>query len=140
MTITIERKYKKPLYSIGLMYIDGKFFCNTLEDTDRGFTQDTCEVTICKSKVYGKTAIPLGTYDVVVDYSSRFKKKLPHILGVKGFDGVRIHAGNKPEDTLGCILLGKNDRVDWVSNSGTTCNKFYHLLNAAGGKATLTIK
>lgn len=140
MEILIERKYKKPLYSIGLMYIDGKFFCNTLEDTDRNIKQEHPETYITAKKVYGKTAIPLGTYDVVMDYSEKFKKKLPHILGVKGFDGVRIHAGNKPEDTLGCILLGKNDKVGWVSNSGTTCNKFYHLLNAAGGKAVLTIK
>lgn len=140
MEILIERKYKKPLYSIGLMYIDGKFFCNTLEDTDRNIKQEHPETYITAKKVYGKTAIPLGTYDVVMDYSAKFKKKLPHILNVKGFSGVRIHAGNKPEDTLGCILLGKNDRVGRVSNSGATCNKFYHLLNAAGGRARLTIR
>lgn len=140
MEILIDRKYKKPLYSIGLMYIDGKFFCNTLEDTDRGLTQLANHYDITSKKVHGKTAIPTGTYDVVMDYSPRFEKNLPHILGVRGFEGVRIHAGNTPEDTEGCILLGKNDRVGRVSNSGATCNKFYHLLNAAGGRARLTIR
>lgn len=140
MEILIERKYKKPLYSIGLMYIDGKFFCNTLEDTDRNLTSDMMPKIIKQRKVHGKTAIPTGTYDVVMDYSPRFEKNLPHILGVRGFEGVRIHAGNTPEDTEGCILLGKNDCVGRVSNSGATCNKFYHLLNAAGGRARLTIR
>lgn len=98
MQITIKRIFKGPEYTIGKLYIDGAYFCDTLEDTVR---PDGV-------KIYGKTAIPAGTYKVKKTWSPRFKKKLPEILNVKGFTGVRIHAGNKSTDTEGCVLLGLN--------------------------------
>ena len=94
--IQVIRKIKLNDCQIGEMLIDGKHFAYTLED----ITRDV--------KVYGETAIPTGTYKIIVDYSEHFKKELPHILNVPGFNGIRIHGGNTANDTLGCILIGKD--------------------------------
>lgn len=88
------------------MYVDGDFFAYSLEDVYRGQLENEAD------KVYGETAIPCGTYAVIVDYSNAFKKELPHILQVNKFDGVRIHGGNTAKDSLGCILIGKN--TNWI--------------------------
>lgn len=87
-------------YTLGKMYSDGLYICNTLEDEDR-FLESGGE------KVYGRTAIPRGRYKVVLDFSEHFQKQLPHVLDVPGYEGVRIHGGNRAEDSLGCILVGK---------------------------------
>ena len=128
MEIVLERKWKKDTYTIGKLYVNGQFFSNTLEDKDRGLTSSMSTDEINKKKVYGETAIPTGTYEVIMTVSGRFaarpwgKKyngKVPELLNVKGFAGVRIHPGNKATDTLGCILVGKNDKVGMISNSQT---------------------
>ncbi len=93
-----------------------------------------------KRKVYGQTAIPTGIYEVRMTYSAKYKRKMPQVMNVPAFTGIRIHSGNTAEDTLGCILLGNNTEVGKVTNSRTTCNVFENYLIAAGGKATLTIK
>ena len=98
MKITIKRTFKGAEYTIGKLYIDGAYFCDTLEDTVRP----------AGVKIAGKTAIPSGTYKVKKTMSPRFKKILPEILNVKNFSGVRIHAGNTHADTEGCVLLGLN--------------------------------
>ena len=98
MQVTIKRTFKGPEYTIGKLYIDGAYFCDTLEDTVR---PDGV-------KIYGKTAIPAGDYKVKKTWSPRFKKKLPEILDVKNFSGVRIHNGTTNKDTCGCVLLGLN--------------------------------
>ena len=117
MKIRLHRKWRKAGYSIGILYIDGQRICETLEDTDRGlFDYDTLE-RIKAIKVKGQTAIPVGTYAVTWTYSPRFKKKLPLINNVPGFEGIRIHAGNKASDTEGCILCGRNTEVGTVTNS-----------------------
>lgn len=98
----------------GKLFCNGEFVCYTLEDKDRFLEEGINE------KVYGETAIPRGTYEVVLSMSNRFKKILPEVLEVPGYTGIRIHSGNKPEDTEGCILVGlKNDKVDddWVGSS-----------------------
>lgn len=82
-------------------------------------------------KVYGKTAIPAGTYNVIWNYSNKFKKTMPLIENVPGFEGIRIHAGNTHEDSYGCILLGENKVIGKVINSRATINKFYPLVEAA---------
>ena len=118
--MNIKRKAKKETYTIGKMYIDGKYFCDTLEDKDRGLSQSMTEEEIRKRKVYGLTAIPTGAYKVIVNYSERFGKLMPLLLDVKGYAGVRIHSGNTPSDTLGCILVGRNTAKGMVTESRKT--------------------
>jgi hypothetical protein len=117
MEIKVIRFYKGKDYTIGRMLIDGKYVCDILEDKDRGLTDSMSEEEIKKKKIYGETAIPTGKYKVVLDYSPKFKKILPHILNVKGFEGIRIHSGNDKEDTFGCLLVGYNRQKGKVLNS-----------------------
>jgi hypothetical protein len=114
MKLTLKRNFKGPDYTIGKLYIDGHYFCDTLEDTVRPAGQ----------KITGKTAIPAGDYKVIKSYSPRFKKILPEILDVPGFSGVRIHAGNTAKDTDGCLLLGLNKTKGAVLDSQTTMAYF----------------
>ena len=107
MIVKVVRSFKGPEYTIGKLYIDGAYFCDTLEDTVRPKGE----------KVSGTTAIPSGMYRVKKTMSPRFKKVLPEILEVEGFSGVRIHAGNTAKDTEGCILLGLNKVKGSVINS-----------------------
>lgn len=127
--LKVERRWKKEGYTIGRMVIDGHFFCNTLEDIDRGLKSAMTVSEIQKKKIYGKTAIPTGTYRVYMDVSPKFKDRywskkylgmVPRLTNVKGFDGILIHPGNKPEDTLGCILVGKNTIKGQVTQSSDT--------------------
>lgn len=99
MRITIIRTDILKDKTFGLLDINGEFFCHTLEDTDRKMESGG-------EKVYGKTAVPRGTYPVVIDYSSRFKQLMPRLVDVPGFTGIRIHQGNTAADTDGCILVG----------------------------------
>ena len=91
MKLRVKRIAKNSEYTIGNLYIDGEFFCNTLEDMDRGLKDSQNLLYIKAKKIFGKTAIPTGTYKVVMTYSNRFKKLLPLLVGVKGFDAIRIH-------------------------------------------------
>lgn len=120
MEIKIERKYRKEDYTIGRMYLDGQYFCDTLEDKDRGLTDDMSEAEIASRKVYGYTAIPTGTYKVILTYSRKFKRVLPLICDVKAFDGIRIHRGNTAKDTYGCPLVGRNTAKGMVLDSAKT--------------------
>lgn len=134
MKLELYRKYRKNGYTIGLLYVDGKFVCNTLEDTDRGLTSIMSERQIASIKIKGKTAIPTGAYPIIVTYSPRFKKQMPLLCNVKGFEGVRIHSGNTANDTEGCILCGKNTEVGKVTNSRVWTQKVYDLINSAISK------
>lgn len=130
MRLLLERIAKTDKYTIGNLYIDGKWFCNTLEDTDRGLDSSMAKEKIQKLKVYGKTAIPTGTYKLRMDViSQRFKNrpwakpydgKLPRLVNVPGYEGVLIHVGNTHEDTSGCILVGKNTVKGMVTDSTNT--------------------
>ena len=117
MEIKVIRFYKGKDYTIGRMLIDGNYTCDVLEDKDRGLSDSMTIEEIKKKKVYGETAIPTGKYKVVLDYSPKFKKILPHVLDVKGFEGIRIHSGNDKEDTFGCLLVGYNRQKGKVLNS-----------------------
>ena len=128
MEIELHRKYRKNGYTIGLLSINGKFICNTLEDTDRGLTSAMSKEEIATIRVKGKTAIPTGTYPVMMSYSPRFKKQMPLICGVKGFEGIRIHSGNSAEDTEGCILCGMNTEVGRITNSRYWTDKVYEFI------------
>lgn len=109
MELILKRKYRTPDYTIGKLYVDGKYFCDTLEDKVRDLTKE--------NKVPGQTAIPAGRYDVVVNISPRFKRKLPRLLNVPGFEGILIHRGNSAKDTSGCILVGENKEKGKVIDS-----------------------
>lgn len=155
MNLTLERAYKGDKYTIGHLYANGVFVCDTIEDVYRG-TND--EMKFIKTeeqtgywedkdgnkieKVYGKTAIPSGTYEVVITYSNRFKKRLPILKNVKGFEGIRIHSGNTEEDSLGCIVVGENKEKGKVLNSRATLTKLMAKLEEAlefGEKLSITI-
>lgn len=109
MKLKVERQFLKPDYTIGTLEVDGKYFCDTLEDRVRNLSRE--------KKVLGETAIPAGRYEVIVNISPRFKRKLPRLLNVPGFEGILIHRGNTPEDTAGCILVGENKAKGRVINS-----------------------
>lgn len=139
MELKLDRKYKKSDYTIGKLYVNGEYFCDTLEDSDRGLSDDMAEDEISAVKVKGSTAIPSGTYDVTLDvvspkYKSRGTQystidyKLPRLLNVKSFSGVLIHIGNTNTDTDGCILVGENNAVGKVLNSTVTFYKLYNKL------------
>lgn len=128
MEITVKRKFKGNNYTIGSLYIDDKYFCDTLEDIDRGLTNNMTGSYISTVKVVDQTAIPIGSYKVTITYSNRFQKLLPLINNVKGFSGIRIHSGNTKEDTSGCILVGFNTEKGKVVNSRVTFNKLFNIL------------
>ena len=131
MKIELHRKWRKKGYSIGILYIDGERICETLEDEDRGLSQEMSLKGIVGRKVKGETAIPVGRYQVTMNYSPRFNKTLPLLLGVPGYDGVRIHSGNKAKDTEGCILCGRNTEAGMVTNSRYWTNKVNGKIEAA---------
>lgn len=114
LQITVTRHSPRPGYTIGRMDINGTKFCDTLEDTDRGLAADMPLAQIQSIKVYGRTAIPKGTYKVSIQSWSRNKI---YIHDVPGFTSVFIHAGNTPDDTLGCILVGHNTAKGRLTDS-----------------------
>lgn len=144
MDLVLKRIAKKDRYTIGRLYINGEYICDTLEDKDRGLDNETMSIAEIKAvKVPGETAIPTGKYEVSITYSPRFKRMMPLLSGVNGFDGVRIHSGNTHKDTEGCILVGKNKEVGKVLDSRYTYNNLYKKLEAAakrGEYITIEIK
>lgn len=139
MKLQLKRKIFTPKSTIGELFIDGVFFCYTLEDVDRGLNQSDNIATIMVKKVFGVTAIPAGTYSVIVDMSNRFKKLMPLIKDVKGFAGVRIHTGNYPEQTEGCLLVGTQYGPDKVIDSRTAYNALFERLTACKEPITIEI-
>lgn len=117
--------------TVGTLYINGEKQCYTLEDLDRELNDGMNEHEITQKKVYGKTAIPYGKYEVVITYSNNFKQYMPLLLGVKGFSGIRIHSGNTDADSLGCILVGNSIQKDFIGES----RKAYQTLFAKLQKA-----
>lgn len=105
--------------TIGALSVDSVHVCDILEDMTR-------QPGI---KIYGKTAIPSGAYKVIIDFSNRFKKMLPLLIKVPGYEGVRIHTGNDENNTEGCLLVGTaSKQADWVSGSVIAMSKLMTLL------------
>lgn len=125
MKLLLKRIYFAPDYTIGKLSIDGVPFCDVLEDTNRDTDKDGELET---PKVFGQTCIPFGTYKVEITMSQRFKRELPLLLNVPGFDGIRIHPGNTAVATHGCLLVGVNDVKGRVSNSKATFEKLFAIL------------
>lgn len=105
MKIKVDRIYKGESYTIGKMYLNGEYFCDTLEDAIRPV------------KIPNETAIPAGTYKVEVTYSPRFKRNLPLLVDVPNYTGIRIHEGSNKDHTSGCILVGFNTSKGILSDS-----------------------
>ena len=153
MELVVDRKWKKQDYTISNLTIDGKWFCNILEDTDRGLDDSMSIAEIKKLKKSTITAIPRGTYEVTLDvFSPRFctktfykqvcNSKLPRLLNVKGFEGILIHAGNTANNSAGCLLVGLNTVKGKVTSSQDTFTKLYKALKEGrdrGEKITIKI-
>lgn len=149
MDILLRRIARRETYTIGKLYIDGVYFCDTIEDKDRGLRQDLPASVNAAKKRKGVTAIPTGRYQVVLNVKSpKFSKKkayefcdgyLPRLLNVPAFEGVLIHIGNTAADSEGCILVGENKQVGMVLNSTATFKKLYARLKEAKGHIFIKI-
>lgn len=125
MELRLDRKWKKEKYTIGRLYVNGEFWCNTLEDPVREIAKDGT------GKIKGVTAIPKGRYRVLVTMSPKFHRMLPYVMNVPHFEGIRIHSGNTAKDTEGCILVGENTKKGMVLNSRKWEKEVTDLLLAA---------
>lgn len=133
MKLRLNRKYLKKDYTIGELLIDGVYFCDTLEDRVRDLTKEP--------KIAGRTAIPEGEYEIIINISPRFRRKLPRLLDVPGFSGVLIHRGNSAEDTAGCILVGENKvRGGLVNSTGYELRLLELLERAQRSEETIKIE
>lgn len=121
MKLKLERRALRETYTIGRISVDGVKFCDTLED----------KVRPDGVKVWGETAIPDGVYKVIITESARFKRRLPLLVDVPMFEGIRIHPGNTAVDTHGCILVGVNSEKGKVTQSKATFNKLFALMEKA---------
>lgn len=143
MRILLQRHALKAGYTIGRMEINGRYFCDTLEDTDRGLRESMTEDEIAALKVKGATAIPTGTYRIDMQTRSpRFGRVLPRLVSVKGYSGVLIHSGNTADDTEGCILVGLNRERGKLIGSRLKLGRLLVLLREAqaeGEEIELTI-
>lgn len=142
MQLLLKRIYTCPSYTIGHLYVDNVYLCDTLEDTDRGLSQDMTVEQIKKIKIQDRTAIPIGIYNILMNIvSPKYSKrqyyidvcggKVPRLDNVPGFAGVLLHAGNTAADTSGCILVGENKVKGKVLYSKATFEKLYAILKAA---------
>lgn len=154
MKLTLERRFKCNGYTIGRLLVDGKCFCDTLEDADRGLTDAMTKEEIKSKKLKSITAIPTGVYYITLGvvspkfgndpyYKDVCGGRLPRLMGVKGFEGVLIHCGNTAKDTDGCVLVGENKVKGQVIKSKETFRKLYPLLKEAWTSdriITITVK
>lgn len=141
MKIQHIRSFRGDRYTISHIYVDGKYFCDAIEDKDRGLTSEMTEEQIRKVKVYAETAIPYGTYDVTIDVVSPklsqravynpIKGKIPRLLNVKGFDGILVHIGTTEKSSAGCIIVGYNKKKGMVVDSNKVFFKLYVLMQKA---------
>lgn len=141
MKIRQLRKIFSSDYTISEIYVNGRYFCDAVEDTDRGLTMQTSLNAIQAVKVPHKTAIPYGTYAVSIDIGSprlgmkaayrSIKGKIPRLLNVPGFDGILVHIGNTASDTSGCIIVGRNTAKGIVTDSTKTFFSLYAQLQRA---------
>jgi len=142
INITLDRFYCGSSYTIGRLYLDGKYFCDTLEDITRDLNQDGDLDDPGEEKIYGETSIPYGRYHVEVTFSPKFKRLLPLIKNVWGFIGIRIHRGRYPSHTSGCVLVGMNLKKGQVLNGKyyeELLTKILHEHQIAGGQIYINV-
>lgn len=152
MKIEMKRIFTNGRYTISHIYAYGVYVSDAIEDTDRGLDDSMSVNDIRKKKVYAKTAIPTGTYDLTIDIISPkfvqkpyYKKfcdgKLPRLLNVPGFDGILMHRGATERDSAGCVILGYNKIKGQVVNSQEAFEKLYKILEEANKrKEKITIE
>jgi hypothetical protein len=131
MELQLKRETFTEQSTIGTLSIEGKFECFILEDKDRGLSDTMSLEKIAGTKVYGKTAIPYGRYEVDWTMSARFKKMMPILLNVIGWSGIRIHSGNSELDSLGCLLCGTRKLSNRITESTIATNKLYAKIESA---------
>lgn len=127
MELRLQREATNKGATVGSLLLNGTFLCFTLEDPIREVENEPVE----QWKVAGDTAIPAGKYTIILDASVRFHRLMPHLIGVPGFDGIRIHSGNTTEDTEGCILVGTTRGSNCVYDSRIAFNVLWELMKAA---------
>ena len=133
MRLTVIRDTRGDTFTLGKLYINNQYFCETLEDRDR-------ELEKGGTKIKGQTCIPLGNYEVELSMSPRFKKVLPLIKDVPGFTGIRIHAGNTDADTEGCLLVGYVRGNGKILTSRKAVEDLINLMNkAVRNKESITL-
>lgn len=143
MKLRLKRIFKGEKYTIGKLYVNNIYFCDTLEDKVRDLTKEP--------KVYGQTAIPAGVYEIDMNtVSPKFKNRswakkwggiVPRLKNVPYFEGVLIHVGNSPDDSLGCVLVGDNQLIGKLVNSTIHFNRLMErLTKAKKNKETITIE
>lgn len=130
MILELKRRIKADDYTIGDLFVNDKLFSQTMEDTDRGLMFQMPLQEILEKKIYGKTAIPTGVYEIVFNYSAKFKKELPLLLNVPGYMGIRMHSGTTQADTLGCVMPGQ-ESGNKVIKSRDTCKALFALMKKA---------
>ena len=139
------------MYQIGHLYVDGKYVCDTIEDVDRGLTQDMPLTEIMKRKVKNETAIPRGKYRVLMNrvspkfsakayYMGFCNGKVPYLVGVPGFDGILIHKGVNQNSSSGCIIVGMNTVVGKVTQSQACFERLYRMMQGAKDEIWIEIK
>lgn len=131
MEIKLIRKSFTHKTTIGDLFVDGAFECNTLEDVDRDLIISDDLKDIARKKIHGETAIPYGRYEVIISFSNRFKCLMPLLVNVPGFAGVRIHSGNTSEHTEGCLLVGTKENADFISHSKDAYSKLFDKIRNA---------
>ena len=156
MELVVDRKWKKQSYTISNLTIDGKWFCNVLEDADRGLDDSMSLDKILELKKPSITAIPKGTYEITLNvvspkyctnsfYKQVCNGKVPRLLNVKGFEGILIHVGDGPRGadlSSGCLLCGYNKVKGQLRDGKEVFKKLYSLLKEAksrGEKITIKI-
>ena len=136
MKLVLKRDFFTTESTTGVLSIDGDFQCFILEDVDR-------KLETGGKKIYGQTAIPRGIYPVSISYSPRFRKPLPLLSGVPGFEGIRIHSGNTAADTEGCLIVGASRTLNRVKTSRDAFSRLFAKIKAAldgGARVSIEIK
>lgn len=124
MNLSLIRDTFTEFSTTGKLFVENDFECYVLEDQDR-------KLEAGGKKVYGRTAIPRGRYKIELDWSPKYGRDMPHVLDVPQFEGIRIHTGNRSEDTEGCLIVGQ-ERVDnYVRNSKLAFDALLQKLNIA---------
>lgn len=133
------REFTNEQCTISRLYINNEYFCDILEDVDRMLNSNMTLEEIAKIKIKGKTAIPIGTYQIAITYSPRFQQYMPLLLNTPGYAGIRIHPGNTHVDTDGCLLPGIQEGAYKVKLSRVNYNKLLAKMKAVEKKEKITI-